>query len=69
MQIGVSVYKQTEITNRVDPDETASHEPSIQDLHCLHKYLFWSAGLKWLNPVLRTDNVTFIPDDDPAINN
>ena len=32
--------------NSVDPDETAHYEPSHLDLHCLHKYLFWSARLK-----------------------
>ena len=25
------------------------NEPSHQDLHSLHKYLFWSAGLKGLS--------------------
>ena len=34
------------MANSVDPDETARYEPSQQDLHCLHRYLFWSAGLK-----------------------
>ena len=34
--------------NGVDPDETARHEPSHLDLHCLHRCLFWSAGLKGL---------------------
>ena len=33
----------------VDPDETARHEPSHQDLHCLHGYLFWSARLKGIS--------------------
>ena len=32
----------------VDPDETARYEPSHLDLHCLHRYLFWSDGLKGL---------------------
>ena len=31
------------IANSVDPDETAHLH-----LHCLHSYLFWSAGLKRL---------------------
>ena len=31
--------------NRVDPDEMAHYEPSHLDLHCLHRYLFWSARL------------------------
>ena len=28
------------MANRVDPDETAYHEPSHQDLHCLQKICF-----------------------------
>ena len=32
--------------NSVDPDGTAHYEPSHQNLHCLHRYLFWSAVLK-----------------------
>ena len=32
--------------NSVDPDETACYELSHLDLHCWHKILFWSAGLK-----------------------
>ena len=31
------------MANSVDLDETARDEPSHQDLHCLHRYLFWSA--------------------------
>ena len=27
----------------------APNELSHQDLHCLHRYLFWSAGMKGLN--------------------
>ena len=41
------------IKNRIaynaDPDETAHHEQSYLDLHCLQKYLSWSTGLKELN--------------------
>ena len=33
------------MTDSVDPDET---EQSHLDLHCLHRYLFWSARLKGL---------------------
>ena len=29
------------MTNSVDPNE-----PSYLDLHCLHRYLFWYAGLE-----------------------
>ena len=36
------------LINSVDPDETAHFEPSHLDLHCLHKYLYWSIGLKGL---------------------
>ena len=32
----------------VDPDEVASYKPSHLDLHCLHRCLFRSAGLKGL---------------------
>ena len=34
----------------VDPDETARDEPSHLDLHCLERYLVWSAGLKGFTP-------------------
>ena len=41
---------QSKIKNRmadsVDPDEMAHYEQSHLDLHCLHRYWFWSAGLK-----------------------
>ena len=47
MLIGMSVKNQNRIANCVDPDETAHAEPSHQDLYCLHRYLVWSAGLKW----------------------
>ena len=36
------------MANSVDSDETARTEPSHLDLHCLHSYSFWSAGLKRL---------------------
>ena len=35
--------------NSVDPDETARYEPSHLDLHCLQRYLYWSAGLRESN--------------------
>ena len=31
------------MANSVDPDETARYEPSHLELHCLHRYMFWSA--------------------------
>ena len=37
------------MANSMDPDETARYEPSHQDLHCLHRYLFRSTGLKELS--------------------
>ena len=36
------------IANSVDPDETAHNEPFHLEQHCLHKFLFCSAGLKGL---------------------
>ena len=30
----------------VDPDEMAHYEPSPLDLHCLHRSLYRSTGLK-----------------------
>ena len=35
--------------NNVGPDETACYEPSHLDLHCLQRYLCWSAGMNELN--------------------
>ena len=34
--------------NSVDPDEIARYEPSNLDLHCLQRYLYWSAGIEEL---------------------
>ena len=34
------------MANSVDPDETARYEPSHLDLHCMHRYWFWSAVMK-----------------------
>ena len=36
------------LANSVDPDETAHYEPSHLDLHCLHRHLYQSMGLKGL---------------------
>ena len=36
------------MANSVHPDETAHYEPSHLDLHCLQRYLCWSAGMKGL---------------------
>ena len=40
----MSVKNQNRMANSVDPDETVPYEPSHQDLHCLHRYRFWSAA-------------------------
>ena len=32
------------MASSVDPDEMAHYEPSHQDLHCLHRYLYQSSG-------------------------
>ena len=37
-----------EAVNCVDSDEMARYEPSHLNLHCLHWYLVWSAGIKGL---------------------
>ena len=37
------------MANSEDPDEMAHNEPSFPELHCLHRYLVWSTGLKGLN--------------------
>ena len=42
----MSEKNQSRIANSVDPNETTHYEPSHQDLHCLHRYLVWSTGLK-----------------------
>ena len=34
--------------NSVDPDAAAHYELSNLNLHCLQRYLVWSAGLKGL---------------------
>ena len=41
-------WYQSKIANSVDPDEMAHYEPSHLDLHCLQRYPFLSAWLKWL---------------------
>ena len=49
LNLGLSIAAnrdQNRMANSVDPDETVPYEPSHQDLHFLHMYLVWSAGLK-----------------------
>ena len=41
--------------NSVDPDEMVHNKPSHLDLHCLHKYFFWSVRLKGLK-ILENNN-------------
>ena len=38
--------KSNRMPNCVDLEETTCYEPSHLDMQCLHKYLFWSAGMK-----------------------
>ena len=56
----VSVKHMNRIVNNVGTctDEMAHYEPSCLDLHCLQRYVVWSAGLKWL--ILHTNMVVFI---------
>ena len=48
MQKGFQSKIKNRIPNSVDPDDMAQYERSYQDLKCLHRYLFWSTGLKRL---------------------
>ena len=50
MAIGISQNPKTiKMPNSVTSNEMAHYEPSYLDLHCLQRYLFWSAGMKgWL---------------------
>ena len=48
MQTGFQSKIKNRMATRVNPDKTARYEPSHLDLHCLHRYLFWSARLKGL---------------------
>ena len=45
---GVSVKNKNRMENGIDPDEIAHYESSHLDLHCLQRYLVWSAELKGL---------------------
>ena len=36
------------MANSEDPVETAHYKPSQLDLHCLQRYLHWTAGMKGL---------------------
>ena len=48
-QIYVYIKPKNKMANSTDSDEMAPDEPSHQDLHCLQRYLFWSAMLEELN--------------------
>ena len=45
---GFSLISENKIANSVDPDETAHYEAFHLDLHCLHRSMFQSTGLKSL---------------------
>ena len=45
MPIGFSFYNQKQNGKQCRSSETARNEPSHLDLHCLHRYMFWSAGM------------------------
>ena len=36
-------------SSSLDPDETARYEPPHLDLHFLHRYIFWTAGMQGFN--------------------
>ena len=48
LQIGFQSKINNRMVNSVDPDEMAPYEPSHLDLHCLQRYLYWSAGMEGL---------------------
>ena len=48
LQIEVLVKNNNRMANSVDPDEMAHYEPSHLDLHCLQRYMYWSAGIRGL---------------------
>ena len=48
------------MTNSVDHDETAHYELSYLDLHCLQRYMYWSAGMKGFNSFGAKFQTTFV---------
>ena len=46
------------MANSVEADKMAGYEPSHLDLHCLHRYLFWCAGLKGLKKSEASNQIT-----------
>ena len=65
LQIEMSIKNQNRLPNRqansVESDKTAHYDPSHQDLHCVHMYLVWFAGLKKLNCITKTYLYYFDP--------
>ena len=39
MNLGFQSKIKNRMAHNVDPDETACYEPSLLDLHCLHRYI------------------------------
>ena len=46
LQKKMSIKNQNRMANSVDPDANAHYEPSVQDLHCLQKYIYYSKFAK-----------------------
>ena len=40
--------KKNRMANSVAPDDAAAYDSSHLNIHCLHRYLFWSVVLKGL---------------------
>ena len=57
------------MVNSVDADESARLKLSHQNPHCLHRYLFRSAGLKMLKPMFRTTPVILLQFDHEIVTN
>ena len=47
----VSVKINNKMANSVDPDKMACYKLSHMDLHCLQRFLYWSAGMKGLTEI------------------
>ena len=48
LQIGFESKLNNILANSVDPNDTDHYEQSRLDLHCLQRYLYWSAGVTGL---------------------
>ena len=65
---GLSQKQKNRMANSVDADDMACYKPSHLDLHvhCLHRYLFWSARLKGLvRIVVTTHTIDLITTQTP----